>query len=155
MSKREIFGKIKTLIKNLEKYYKNKNKKSFSKVRNIKDNGVYIVFKGRKPIYVGSTSTEGHKRLNDLVTHFSNHTLHRKLLKEKLKLNKKQGVPNSTKKLARKLKMSLEKLVKIDKKVKTKISGFKFVFIKLKRKEKDIKRFEHFVIAVLNPNYND
>ncbi len=157
------FNKLKRALK---KFLKTSNFLSSEAAKKEGDNGVYIVFRRNNPIYVGSTTKKEHKRLKDLSSHFSNHTLHRKLLQKKLGLKKLERSIIAT---AKNHNIKEEKIKKVDKLVKKEISNFEIKFIKYdclkdlaskekkgaKKEKKAIKRFEHFVISVLNPKYND
>jgi hypothetical protein len=125
--------------------------KSFECLEDKRENGVYVVYSDRKPIYVGSTVTEHHCRIGDLDNHYTNHTLHKKLLKEKLRRHlKEHNIPNRTRDLVR--LVGRRRYERADVKVKDMIrKKFKYTFYEMVRvKPEDIKRFEHFCIAYLN-----
>jgi len=136
--------------------------KNFDEVKDIGENGVYIVYNGDTLLYVGSTTTKGHKRMADLVSFWDNHTLHKKLLKEKLGVPKliwcKKGEvsPYSKEQLIKDGKFTEEQFKRRDEETIELIKTFKFRFLDMaSKKSRDIKNFEHFTIAVLDPGYND
>ena len=152
--------KLKELTEQLKISLKNPLKR-FDEVKDIEANGIYIVYKGGILLYVGSTTKKGHKRMGDLISFWDNHTLHKKLLKEKLGVNKliwcKKGEvsPYSKKQLIKDGKFTEEQFKKTDEETIELIKTFKFRFIDMtSKKSKDIKNFEHFTIAVLDPLYN-
>ena len=64
----------------------NSEKMPFDKIKRITENGIYVVYRNRKAIYVGSSGTESRARMAELDNHFRTHTLHRKLLQRELGL---------------------------------------------------------------------
>jgi hypothetical protein len=134
---------------------------NFDSAKSIKSNGVYFVYRDKKIIYIGSTTTEGHKRIGDLKA-WDMHTLHNKLLKESLRIDHlvwcKKGKTSkySKEQLIKDGKFTNEQFNQEDKKVTDSISRFKFRFVNMSSKDsKEIKNFEHFLIAIYNPPYND
>lgn len=136
--------------------------KTFNEVKNIGSNGIYIIYMNDKPIYVGSTTTKGHRRMSDLVSFWDNHTLHKKLLKEKLGISrliwcKKGGTSKYSKEqLIQTGNFTEEQFNKANEETLILIKTFNFKFYEMPlEKPREIKNFEHFVIAILNPPYND
>jgi len=119
--------------------------------------GIYIVYDGKNPIYVGRTSRTGRIRLSEMVSDYRSHTLNRKLMKEKINNDLKLGIKslkNDTKEeLIQQGKISRSDFEAIQRDVNTKIKNmFKFLFIPC---ENELIRMEHWLIALLNPQYND
>ncbi len=134
---------------------------NFDFAKGIKSNGIYFVYRDKKLIYIGSTTKEGHKRIGDLKA-WDTHTLHHKLLKGKLGVEHlvwcKKGKTSkySKEQLIKDGKFTNEQFNKKDKKVTDSIRGFKFRFVNMSDKDsKEIKNFEHFLIAIYYPEYND
>jgi len=153
--------KLKELEEQLKAFLESPLKK-FDKVKDVGANGVYIVYNGDTLLYVGSTTTKGHKRMADLVSFWDNHTLHKKILKEKLGVSKliwcKKGETSlySKEQLIKDGKFTEEQFKKANEETIELIKTLKFGFLDMTSKNsRDIKNFEHFTIAVLNPPYND
>jgi len=143
--------RLKKLLRKLKKLESSKNRMNFDSAKKITRNGVYIVYEGKKLLYIGSTSKDNHRRMGDLDGHFSNHTLHKKFLKKALKT--KESFRSKIEIYQKKRICSEKRLGEIDQKIKGRIRKFSFNFLELRGRE--IKKFEHFAIGILNPDYND
>lgn len=159
MKNKSIAQRIKQLTKQLYKFL-DKPLKTFNEIKDIDYKGVYVVYnKKGKPIYAGSTLKENQRMKQLLNIH--NHTLHRKLLCEKLGIHKLDW--NKKKKytkeywIKKRRKFTQKKFSNTENYIKGDIKKrFRFRFTNLSsKKDNDILKFEHFVISILNPPYND
>ena len=134
-----------------------KNVREFMHAEYKKRNGVYAIYDKNdldNPIYIGKTERqkEGMKgRMNNLLGDYLSHTLNLKLLCDKiLNWDRKLG----RKEIIIRLKtMPKEESKKYRKEVKNYIENT--LRVRFKELDKDISRFEHFAIGVLNPPLND
>ncbi len=109
--------------------------------------GVYVVCCSKKVIYIGS-SENIKRRIQELLADYRSHTLHRKLLCEKLFGNFGKGTRKRLDKIYKTLPQTKKEYAKnfLRKKCRFKM---------LKTEKEKIKPLEHFAIGVLNPEYND
>jgi len=130
---------------------------NFNQLENIKSNGLYIVYRKNKVIYVGKTTRSGKIRLREMASDYRSHTLNRKLLKDHLQRKLDiQIEPLGNKSKAELIKNGKIKEIdfkKYQKEVNTTIKkNFRFRFIE---ETNNLTQLEHFAIAILNPQYND
>ena len=132
--------------------------KTFKEIKYISSKGLYILLDSNEIIYVGKTDRKGKIRLGEMKADYRSHTLNKKLLQELCESRLGYSLPTFNKETKRVLiaeqKFTLDEFKACQKEINIHIAtNLKFKFLNYEKS--DLNYFEHFVIAVLQPKYND
>lgn len=120
--------------------------------------GIYVIFDKVNISYIGITTRQGKKRMQELTSDYRSHTFNRKLLTERFKELKLVTQPlkkDSKTDLINNNIMSKEFFVQQQTAINDYIKNeLQFIFLPIADTNL-LKRLEHFAIAVINPPYND
>ena len=131
---------------------------NYNQTKSISVCGLYLIYQNEKVIYVGKTSRTGKARLTELSADYRSHTLNRKLLRSLLIHTLKTDFPPLRKESKQDLisagVLTKENFKGLQGKVNMMIrEELRFRFYPVE--PDNLIPFEHFFIAVLNPEMND
>lgn len=130
----------------------------YTKLSDVLQPGVYVVYQKKVAVYVGKTTRTGKRRLLEMVSDRRSHTLNNKLFKAILSKLLGRRITSLGKKTEQELigngEVTAKKMDSIQHQVNHHIrKSFRFVFLGVRPNL--LTQYEHFAIAVLNPKYND